>query len=118
MLHSCSYELPGRASFLGTAQSLRLQLAPRLRSVLQPLTSVAAFQPDRSTAQRTTVPQQLSRPRQSAVVSLEPASTAVNNVQVLGGGVRSLPREPNVHKQRRRAKLRVAVDVDEGEYCF
>ncbi|KAK9901259.1 hypothetical protein WJX75_002903 [Coccomyxa subellipsoidea] len=34
-------------------------------------------------------------------------------IQVLGGGVRSLPREPNVHKQRRRAKLRVAVDVDE-----
>lgn len=113
MLHPHSHQMAARPLFFGAAQSLSCQLPPQLHAQAQPLTSVAAFQPDRSSAQ---IAQQVSRAIPSSVVSLEPVSTAVsNNVQVLGSGVRSVTRPPKAHTQRKKHKLRVAVDVDEGE---
>jgi hypothetical protein len=113
MLHPHSAPVTARPLLFGAAQSLRFHLAARLHCQVQPLISVAAFQPERKGAQSA---QQLPHAIPSTVVSLEPVSTAVsNNVQVLSSGVRSVPRPPKGHAQRKKRKLRVAVDVDEGE---
>ena len=110
--------LTEKASFFGTAQPLAHHLAPRLRAQA-PLVSIASFSSEPSTSSlQSSWTQQLIRPGANRPPSFEAVSPAVSsNVQVLGAGLRTgapAARAPAERRYRRKPKLRVAVDVDEG----
>lgn len=110
--------LTDKASFFGTVQPLAHHLAPRLRAQA-PLVSIATFSSEPSTSSlQSSWTQQLVRPGANRPPSLEAVSPAVSsNVQVLGAGLRTgapAARGPAERRYRRKPKLRVAVDVDEG----
>lgn len=112
LLHSSP--LTDRPQYLG--QSLAQHLAPRLRAQA-PLISIATFSPEPSTAtQQNTWTQQLVRPGYSATAGAVSPPAVSSNVQVLRSGVRPGGRVPTERRYRRKPKLRVAVDVDEGEH--
>ena len=106
--------LTDRPQFLG--QSVAQHLAARLRPQA-PLISIATFAPEPSTAtQQSTWTQQLVRPGYNAAAGAVSPPAVSSNVQVLRSGFRPGGRVPAERRYRRKPKLRVAVDVDEGEH--
>lgn len=113
MLHPSPRYFAAKPLFFGTPQCLQHPPAHHCRLSAGQLTSVATFHSDRLIEQQS-ASQQASRPH--AVASLEQVSTAVSsNVQPLRKSLHTGPRSPKSRVHDRKPRLRVAVDVDEGE---
>jgi hypothetical protein len=116
MLHPTPSYSAAKPLFFGTPQCLQAPPAHLCRLTAGQLTSVATFHSDRLIEQQS-ASQQASRPH--AVASLEQVSTAVSsNVQPLRKSLHSGHRSPKSRANGRKPRLRVAVDVDEGEELF
>lgn len=113
MPHSSPRHFAAKPIFIGAGQPLQPPSTQRCHLGACQLTSLIAFHSRKSIDQHSASPQ-VSRPQ--AVASLEQETTAVSsNVQPLSKGLRSAPRLPKSRSSGRKPRLRVAVDVDEGE---